>query len=66
MVYASPLLLRLALELHVVVPDASRGPGFWFITVNRSRSDGWKVSEAVSFAAAFTSAKRRFRLVHVH
>ncbi len=28
------------LELRVLVPDASRGPGFWFVTVNRSRSDG--------------------------
>jgi hypothetical protein len=23
-----------------LVPDASRGNGFWFVTVNRSRSDG--------------------------
>ena len=29
-----------ALELRVLVPDAERGRGFWFITVNRSRSDG--------------------------
>lgn len=29
-----------ALELRVLVPDASRGQGFWFVTVNRSRSDG--------------------------
>jgi hypothetical protein len=29
-----------ALELRVLVCDASRGPGFWFVTVNRSRSDG--------------------------
>lgn len=29
-----------ALELRVLVPDASRGPGFWFVTMNRSRSDG--------------------------
>ena len=24
----------------MLVPDASRGQGFWFVTVNRSRSDG--------------------------
>jgi hypothetical protein len=29
-----------ALELRALVPDASRGPGFWFVTMNRSRSDG--------------------------
>jgi hypothetical protein len=29
-----------ALELRVLVPDPSRGAGFWFVTVNRSRSDG--------------------------
>ena len=28
------------LEVRVLVPDRSRGPGFWFMTVNRSRSDG--------------------------
>jgi hypothetical protein len=28
------------LELRALVPDASRGSGFWFVTVNRSRSDG--------------------------
>jgi hypothetical protein len=28
------------LELRVLLPDPSRGPGFWFVTVNRSRSDG--------------------------
>jgi hypothetical protein len=28
------------LELRALVPDATRGPGFWFVTVNRSRSDG--------------------------
>jgi hypothetical protein len=28
------------LELRALVPDAARGPGFWFVTVNRSRSDG--------------------------
>jgi hypothetical protein len=29
-----------ALELRVLVPDPSRGAGFWFVSVNRSRSDG--------------------------
>jgi hypothetical protein len=29
-----------ALELRVLVPDAARGTGFWFTTINRSRSDG--------------------------
>jgi hypothetical protein len=29
-----------ALELRVLVPDPSRGQGFWFANVNRSRSDG--------------------------
>jgi len=29
-----------ALELRALVPQASRGDGFWFVNVNRSRSDG--------------------------
>ena len=29
-----------ALELRALVPDPSRGQGFWFVTVGRSRSDG--------------------------
>jgi hypothetical protein len=29
-----------ALELRALVPDPSRGSGFWFVNVNRSRSDG--------------------------
>jgi hypothetical protein len=29
-----------ALELRVLVPDPSRGPGFWLFTISRSRSDG--------------------------
>ena len=28
------------LELRVLVPDPSRGPGFWFVNVIHSRSDG--------------------------
>ena len=39
MLYASHYF-RAALELRILVPDASRGAGFWFVTVNRSRSDG--------------------------
>jgi hypothetical protein len=39
MLYASHYFWT-GLELRVLVPDASRGNGFWFITVNRSRSDG--------------------------
>lgn len=29
-----------ALELRTLVPDPKRGSGFWFVNVNRSRSDG--------------------------
>jgi hypothetical protein len=29
-----------ALEIRVLLPDPARGAGFWFVTVNRSRSDG--------------------------
>ena len=29
-----------ALELRALVPQPSRGTGFWFVNVNRSRSDG--------------------------
>jgi hypothetical protein len=39
MLYASHYF-RTGLELRVLVPDPSRGPGFWFVTVNRTRSDG--------------------------
>ena len=28
------------LELRMLVPDQARGPGFWFVNVSRSRSDG--------------------------
>ena len=38
MLYASHYFWT-AIELRVLVPDAARG-GFWFATVNRSRSDG--------------------------
>lgn len=39
MLYASHYFLT-ALELRALLPDPSRGPGFWFVTVSRSRSDG--------------------------
>ena len=39
MLYASHYFWT-ALELRVLLPDTARGSGFWFITINRSRSDG--------------------------
>jgi hypothetical protein len=39
MLYASHYFWT-GLELRLLMPDASRGTGFWFVTVNRSRSDG--------------------------
>jgi hypothetical protein len=39
MLYASHYFWT-ALELRVLLPDQARGPGFWLVTVNRSRSDG--------------------------
>jgi hypothetical protein len=39
MLYASHYFWT-GLEVRVLVPDPSRGTGFWFVTVNRSRSDG--------------------------
>jgi hypothetical protein len=39
MLYASHYFWT-GLELRVLMPDATRGQGFWFVTVNRSRSDG--------------------------
>ena len=44
-VIASKLLyadhyFRAALELQVLIPDSSRGIGFWLVTVKRLRSDG--------------------------
>jgi hypothetical protein len=39
MLYASHYFWT-GLELRAMVPDPSRGIGFWFVTVNRSRSDG--------------------------
>jgi hypothetical protein len=39
MLYASHYFWT-ALELRVLLPDPARGGGFWFVTINRSRSDG--------------------------
>jgi hypothetical protein len=39
MLYASHYFWT-ALELRVLLPDPARGDGFWFASVNRSRSDG--------------------------
>jgi hypothetical protein len=39
MIYASHYFWT-ALELRVLVPDPARGTGFWFVSLNRSRSDG--------------------------
>jgi hypothetical protein len=39
MLYASHYFWT-AIELRVLVADPERGPGFWFASVNRSRSDG--------------------------
>ena len=39
MLYASHYFWT-GIELRALVPDSSRGNGFWFVTVNRSRSDG--------------------------
>ena len=39
MIYASHYFWT-GIELRALVPDPARGEGFWFVTVNRSRSDG--------------------------
>ena len=39
MLYASHYFWT-GLELRALLPDPSRGTGFWFVTVSRSRSDG--------------------------
>ena len=39
MLYASHYFWT-GLELRVLLADPARGPGFWFLTVNRSRADG--------------------------
>jgi hypothetical protein len=60
-----------ALELRALIPDPSRGSGFWFVNVNRSRSDGLtgfvgrlirgKVREGArnGLAAALNAAKKK-------
>ena len=70
MLYASHYFWT-ALEVRVLVPDSSRGPGFWFVMVNRARSDGLsgflgriirgRVRDEVrnGIAAALTATKRR-------
>ena len=39
MLYASHYFWT-ALEVRALIPDPARGEGFWFVNVNRSRSDG--------------------------
>ena len=39
LIYASHYFWT-GIELRALVPDSSRGNGFWFVTVSRSRSDG--------------------------
>jgi hypothetical protein len=39
MLYASHYFWT-GLEVRLLMPDPSRGTGFWFVTLNRSRSDG--------------------------
>jgi hypothetical protein len=39
MLYASHYFWT-GLEVRALVPDPARGAGFWFVTVNRARSDG--------------------------
>ena len=39
MLYASHYFWT-GLELRALLPDSTRGPGFWLVTISRSRSDG--------------------------
>jgi hypothetical protein len=39
MIYANHYF-RSALEMRVLVTDPTRGPGFWFVMINRTRLDG--------------------------
>ena len=41
MLYASHYFWT-ALEQRILQSDPARGPGFWLVTINRSRSDGLK------------------------
>ncbi len=75
MLYASHYFWT-ALELRALLPDPVRGPGFWFVTVNRSRSDGLsgfkgriirgRVRSEVEKGteAALTATKQRLEKVH--
>lgn len=56
MLYASHYFWT-AIELRTLLPDPSRGPGFWFVTVNRSRSDGLS-----GFTAMFVRGRVRSRV----
>jgi hypothetical protein len=70
MLYASHYFWT-GLELRVLLRDPARGPGFWFITINRSRIDGltgfmgmfvrWRVRSGVQEGAltVLEGAKRR-------
>ncbi|CAN5806470.1 hypothetical protein BH18ACI5_BH18ACI5_07800 [soil metagenome] len=53
MLYASHYFWT-GIELRALIPDASRGAGFWFITVSRSRLDG-----LTGFAGAFVRHRVR-------
>jgi hypothetical protein len=46
-----------AIELRTLLPDPSRGPGFWYVTVSRSRSDG-----LIGFTGMFVRGRVRGRV----
>ena len=58
MLYASHYFWT-ALELRVLLPEASRGSGFWCVTINRSRSDGLS-----GFAGLFVRRRVRSEAVN--
>lgn len=60
MLYASHYFWT-ALELRALVPDQSRGTGFWFFTISRSRSDGLS-----GFVGRFIRERVRARLKKGH
>lgn len=53
MLYASHYFWT-GIELRALIPDPSRGEGFWFITISRTRSDG-----LTGFAGAFVRHRVR-------
>jgi hypothetical protein len=71
MLYASHYFWT-AIEVRALLPDPSRGDGFWFVTVNRSRIDGLRgflglfigrrVRSGVKDGALATLTKTRERL----